>query len=92
MGRGMSHAPQSDDVEVVNATKEDEDADIRAIMSDPDLSSALMRVIDDMASESLSMTMTMRADHASMLGHLGAYARLQDVKAELRRLAGLTDS
>ena len=78
--------------DVVNVDNEDINANIRAIVADSDMSNALFDLIDTMAAESNSYMSAGRKDHADMLFHHGGYARLQDLKMELQRLAGLTES
>lgn len=74
----------------VNVLPEDVNAGIRTIMLDDDHRTALFDVIDTMARESNALMGMGRKDHTDMLFHHGGYARLQELKAELIRLAGLT--
>ncbi len=89
---GRGRPTPSEPEEIVNVPDEDVDVNIRSIMGDKDISSALINLIDAMAAESNREMSVGRKDHADMLFHHGGYARLQDLKMELQRLAGLTGS
>lgn len=67
------------------------DRGIQELMGDQSRRKALMDLIDDLAEESNVMMGMGRKDHSDMLFHHGGYARLQELKAELLRLSGLTE-
>ena len=87
---GRPAIPKEVEEDEPDQVAEDTNVHLRDIMTDPDMSGALIGLIDKMTAESNAFMSAGRHDHTDMLFHHGAYVRLTELKMELARLAGLT--